>query len=185
MWALLKVVWHEMSERAFGFGSQTIDSNLLRLVQFWQYSDSQQVFNATVMSDKFWQTTIKVKMRPIPITSHNMKVFGGTNNIQDCGSNINVSWWCVVPEKSSFCHASHPDAQGVPASVRQRRTRVIKDLQCKAVHVSFRRSTFQSEKVPRRPEFVCRLKPSLTSHLLNLTKFWAEDFSKRHWCFVP
>lgn len=35
---LIKVIWHEMSKRELGFGSQTINSNLLRLVQLATYS---------------------------------------------------------------------------------------------------------------------------------------------------
>lgn len=63
------VIWHEMSERAFGFGSQTINGDLLRLVQFWQYSALQCHCNVRQVS-----TNNSKSHEANPYLSHNMTV---------------------------------------------------------------------------------------------------------------
>lgn len=112
MWTLIKVIWHEMSERELGFGSLTINSNLLRLVHSWQYSALLQIYNATVMPDEFWQTRLKVKslQSAMFITPCSMRVFDGTNNtlrillfLEQCQEwklkSKHLSWWCLVLEQ--------------------------------------------------------------------------------------
>lgn len=106
MWVLIKVIWHKMSERELGFGSQTINTNLLRLVQFWQYSALLQVYSVSVMSDESPVSAPYRGQHSLHHTIYEMciwKVFDGTNSMLRILLSLTVlNKLKAVREESSF-----------------------------------------------------------------------------------